>query len=261
MPNTETNRSPEHTPELGTHERMEIVYNAHGFLPFTKDELNDIVSIDAFPTKKGGAARGLNEVLLHQKKANTDNPEQAVRSKTEEFVWYAKQAHQDCKELLELNHQFREMLNPSLTLADYLEDIAIDEQTASLAGLAGVHQLVRFLDLNEFRQTRNPFVSGLSILKKHARIRGDEGSREVKDAYSSYDIDSEVETYIEKRLAEITVGSLRKGKITVVEKAYEASHNRFDYWTDVLKASKAHTLARPIAQRALALLTEKKQVK
>jgi len=250
----ELEQSQESVPALNVRERMEVVYSTHGFLPHTKDELNEVVSIDAFAVKKGGVALHLNEVLLHQKKAQAADPTQAVRSKTQEYSWFATQAHQDGSDLLLLHHRSREMLNPKVSLYDYLQDLKVDLNSDDPAYDSGVRQLVRHIDLNDLRvsaTTSNPVGD---ILKKLSRIRGEKGSRKITDIYDYGVDDGVMQAYVDSRIQTINLGELRN--TGVIEDAVDASINRFDYWIEVLKASRAHLLARPIASRAIAALTE-----
>ncbi len=255
----EPEQSQESVPALDVRERMEVVYLTHGFIPHTKDELNEIVSIDSFAVKKGGVALHLNEVLLHQKKAQTADPTQAVKSKTQEYTWFATQAHQDGGDLLLLHHRSRDMLNPKVSLYDYLQDLKVDLHSDDPAYDVGVRQLVRHIDLNNLR------VSGTSpsqlgdILKKRSRIRGEKGSRKITDMYDFAVDDDDMWAYVDSRIQAITIGELRN--VGVLEDAIDASINRFDYWIEVLKASRFHMLARPIASRALTALTEHEREK
>lgn len=247
-------------PELGQQERMEVVFSSHGFLPHTKDELNEVISIDSFSPRLGGVALHLNEVLLHQKKADTDQPAQAVRSKTQEYAWYARQAHQDTRELFVLHSNFSQMLNPNLPLVEHLMDLAGEISPEEPSPQQGTRQLIRFIDLNTFRQTgRFPGQVG-DILQKASRLRGKQGSREIIDRYTSTE-DEAINSHIALTLTNTTPRDLRTKPGISVEDALDASISRFDYWTGVLQASEAHLVARPIARRALAslMVPDKKQ--
>ena len=248
-------RAEKSLPALSTLERMEVVFADHGFMPYTSDELNEVVSIDAFASHPGGVAKHLNEILQHQNRAATDDPAQGVKSKTEEYAWFATQAHQDALELLGLHHRVAGMLNPRLSLDTYLrEDEDVQAGSTSVSDQPGVHQLLRHMALEHYRLTGEELRPGFNILKKQARNRGANGERVVIDVFASAESGSFFQTYTDAHLKEVKISDLRGGDTSVVADAIGAAMNRFEYWVDVLEVSKAHLLARPIANRVLGAL-------
>lgn len=233
---------------IDAHVRMQAVHEAYTFMPHTYDELHEVTSINSFDPRRGGVAQHLNEVLLHQKRAITNDPAQGVRSKVEEYVSYASQAHQDSFELLALNDRLSGMLNPNLLLIDYVEDeLSVEELPAT----AGVYQLIRHMELDYYRQSGDSTNLGFDILKKHTRLRGEDGEREIVDVFTVAG-SLEAGNHVAERLKTLRIADIRNGQHqTAVSRAANNAMDRFAYWEDVLVASKSHLLAKPIAEKAI----------
>lgn len=225
--------------QLGMLERLDVVERTLGFLPTTHDELNDVVGLVAFSGVPGKAARHLNEILLHQHKADTDQPEQAVRSKVAEFEGFAISAQRDYEQLGILRTEVAEMMSPTVPITEDLERESGD--------LRGLTQLVRFVDLRTFLQSGGAKRPLYDPFKKAARERGPKGGRRIVDVYSVESPDDAMTERIEQVLQGITVKQARH----LVGEAVADQQVRRDFWIDRLVECKSHLLARPIAERAL----------
>lgn len=225
--------------ELGMLERLDVVTRTLGFYPTTHDELNDVVGLVAFSGKAGKSARHLNEILLHQHKADTDQPEQAVRSKVAEFEGFAVSAQSDCDQLEVLRAEVAEMMNPKVSIMEDLEREPGD--------LHGLTQLVRYLDLKGFLQSGGTSRPQYDPFKKATRERGPKGGRRIVDVYSVASPSEVVVEHIEELLQRITVKQARH----LVGDALTDQQLRRDYWIERLIECKSHLLAKPIAVRAL----------
>jgi len=72
---------------LTRHDKTEILQHSSGFVPQSPRELNEAFSLLSFdPVKHAGAAGHLNEILVHQQYATTENPQKAVRSVVKEYA-------------------------------------------------------------------------------------------------------------------------------------------------------------------------------
>lgn len=240
MPEEILRPTPEEIPDsLGMLERLDVVVRTLGFLPTTHEELNDVVGLVAFAGTAGKSARHLNEILLHQHKADTNDPQQAVRSKVAEFEGFALGAQADYDQLAILRDEVAEMMNPTVLVTEDLERNEGDRN--------GLWQLVRYIDLKTFCQTAGEERPLFDPFKKAARERGPKGGRRIVDVYSAKEPSELVTEHFESVLQTITVKQAR----LLVAAAQEDQRLRRDFWTERLVECKSHLLAKPIAERAL----------
>ncbi len=225
--------------QLGMLERLDVVSRTLGFLPTTHEELNDIVGLVAFAGTAGKSARHLNEILLHQHKAETDDPQQAVRSKVAEFEGFAMAAQADYDQLAMLRDEVAEMMNPVVLITEDLEREEGDRR--------GLWQLVRYLDLKTFIHTAGEERPLFDPFKKATRERGPNGGRRIIDVYSAKEPNELVTEHVESALQTITVKQARQ----LVDAAQEDQRLRREFWIERLVECKSHMLAKPIAERAL----------
>lgn len=199
-------------------DRLEIFGEVVGFLPTSTRELSEAMSLLNFPAKAGGTARHLNEILIHQQAAETDDPARAVRRVADQYAGYFKGARLDYTHLLELNKQVEETDNPKLSLA---------EATGSDIGFGA---LIRYLDLAKLAKSKQSLEPEANPLK------------------SSYTVPTpETQRRIDAAAARLIVRDLR----LVVPAAIEDQRSRGRFWRERLIESKRHALARPIAIAAL----------
>lgn len=230
------------TPEqLDKLERLEVVSALYGFFPTTQEELNSAVGLIAFLNTPGKSARQLNEILLHQQKANTDDPKQAVLSKVAEYGWFAVSAKNDSRQLSVLKSEIDEMMNPKVSILDELEPGQ---------NLIGQVQLARFVDVKNFLVTKGNINPPFNLFKKAERKRDSRGDRKIIDVYSTDTLEPAVSDHVLESLGATTVKASR----LLIREAINDQVNREHFWTDRLVECKSHLLAKPIAIRALNIL-------
>ncbi len=93
---------------MGVPERLRVVRDVAGFYPTTHGELTIATDLKDRLDTVAGCAGYLNGILLHQLNANTEDPEAAVRSVTNQIVGYAGKARADKFFLTELDREMRE---------------------------------------------------------------------------------------------------------------------------------------------------------
>lgn len=138
LPFVENERQLDRYQRLDTLSRLE-----GGFLPVTRAEQTEVMGLVAEIDRPGGAARHLNEVNLHQQKADTLDPLRAVRRIVREYGGYARDAQQASGQLTHLHQDLRDVLNPELHLDRVIEPTH-----------PGVLPFLRFFDLMTLRDER-----------------------------------------------------------------------------------------------------------
>jgi hypothetical protein len=114
-----------------------------GFLPTTLPEQTEVLSLQSFIDRPGGAARHLAEVVKHQRKADTDDPQAAARRITRDYINYAQDAKARFYELEALGDELEDA-NPELIL-----------DRVVTATQPGVLAFMRYFDLSTLRHTGN----------------------------------------------------------------------------------------------------------
>jgi hypothetical protein len=200
--------------------RLIMVRDREQFLPVNLNELTEALSLGSYPARQGGAARHLNEILLHQKKAETDDPNRAVRSVATEYVSYYRSAKLGAEQLTVLSEDVREVYNPNLSL-----DMALGLDHVGLAGM------VRFMDLRK--------VASQQYVK----------DGEINPLLIDYTDQRRVNTmrYIANILKNLRIGDIR----SIVPLSLEDQKHRSNFWHERLVESSRHATARPIVERAL----------
>ena len=226
-------------PKLNAIERSEVMVRTEGFLPTTYQELHEAVGLRSWQEEVGQTGRHLNEILLHQKKADTTDPQQAVRSVVAEYASYAMQSHVDVSLLNDLKDRVSEMMNPKMNLGEELEH----SKHTNLA----TARLVRFMDLSQYARDADTGNLGFNPLSYAVRLRGSRGGRKIVDRYSVDPIDP----YLALRVGAIVASTSVKDARSLVKYAVVDQNNRLTFWTNRLRESRSHALARPIAERAL----------
>lgn len=248
-------RMPESPLDLDIRDRIILLNDVAGFFPVTRPELHEAVNLVTFQDSPGKAARHLNEILIHQQKSSSDSPKKAVQSKTSEYVSYALQAQRDGAKLGNLATVVQEIYNPKLLLADCLRDelffdgVPEEDIDSRIIDTDGVRQLVRYIDMRRFfnstpgSKTRPPFEK----FPAYDRIRGEDEDRQIIDAFSQSSLVPTLEGYILEQVGSYPVGMMRR---RLSEAVQDATSREF-FWVQMLQQSKAHTIARPIAEKAL----------
>ena len=215
-------------PQIELSDRLRTIRDIHGFMPTSKTEINGAFGLLPFMETPGGAAKHLNEILLHQKKARTDTPDAAVRSVTREYAGYAAKARADGSNLVYLRQE----------LAD-LDDASNLKTLQSVGIQTGLPQFVRYYDLSRLANDGTVVVSPFT--------KRSDGKASALDPYTAPQPTKEMKLHMDKVAATTRVWDARK----VVEGMISDQHNRFGFWTARLREARAHTLAAPVATAAL----------
>ena len=122
-------------------ERLEAFHGATHFFPGSYRELSEgLVLLDTnYSVKRGGAARHLNDILLHQKnETQSEDPGKAVIAVTQEYGAYFRLAQRSYNYLINLGEEVEkasDSVKPTLSLAN------------AVGSNAGFGDLVHFVDL------------------------------------------------------------------------------------------------------------------
>ncbi len=220
--------NPEPQPIDDPFARLDTIQRTVGFLATDQRELNETLSLLAFPEAAGGSARHLNEILLHQQKARNKNPARvedparAVRHVTRDYARYFQSSLLNLTHLRLLNEEVEQTDNPFLNLKEALGP-----------DVAGFGALVRFIDLQK--------------AAKQGVVEGE--INPLRNEYTPNPSPEMIE-YISKRSQELSIGSIRD----VVPLSIQDQEKRGQFWQQRLNESRRHALAQPIATAALAKL-------
>ncbi len=204
---------------IDTYDRLEIFKETQGFYPATYRELSEAFVLPSYSVKRGGTAKHLNEILLHQQKAQTDDPRRAVIRVTQEYATYFKTARLSLTHLILLSRDVNDTDNPNLSL-----------EVASGTNI-GFGDLVRFLDLRQLAREKvvpKDEIDPLSTdyLHKPTPL---------------------VATHIDETIKRLHIKETR----SIMSLAINDQHKRALFWKERLVESQRHELARPIASAAL----------
>lgn len=221
----------EHLPEIDWRDRMRALDEAYEFYPTTKSELTDAFVAIPFLDTTGSTGAHLNEVLLHQKKHDVVEPHRAVRSKTNAFGSYMRDADMRNTSLLGLYEQLDDM-NPELEVSEVVHEL----------GLTGVLSTVQYVHIEKAVQTGND-----TALK--GGVKRPRGSTE-KRLVTGYD----PETHDSITLEMLMGGMLDEKIVTLKSLVMNAgmSHaSRQVFWEKVIAGSRSHVVARPTADKII----------
>lgn len=198
-------------------DRLAIVVSELGIIPGSKRELSTALSAIEHRDNPGGYAHFLNEVLLHQRKANTDDPIAALRKIIGETKAYAESAKGEIG-MLGLLHD--ELTDPNLHIF----------QTAGNTSL-----LRDWQDVATVKRALNTTYNShrtRQALEESAMIDLDESpnSEDIKEY-----IDSE------------RVGSLR----SQVRRTGVEQTARLEFWRSQLEQAQRHNAVAQLARTAL----------
>jgi hypothetical protein len=196
--------------------RINMVRDKEGFMPESLRELNEVFDMGSKTDRLGGAARHMNDILLHQKHSLTDDPTRAVRSVAREYVGYYESAVYETEKLELVNQELKLTDNPELklNLVFSLEDV-------------GLAAMLRFMDFNTaltHEVENNPLVVDYTKEPKPKTV-----------------------IYIQQKLQSLRVGDIRR----IVPRAIEDQEMRSIYWHNRLEECVNHSAARLIVKEAL----------
>jgi len=202
--------------------RLSLIQQRDGFFAVSLGEITEALVLGSYGPKGGGAAKHLNDILVHQMKENVniEDPTSTVRSIAREYVNYHETSKKTVEDLTKLLIDVKEIDNPHLSL-----EMAIGLNHLGLAGL------VRFMDLKRL-------VSAKTIKED-----------EINPLSIDYTDEPKLETflYIEGKLKDMNIKSIRN----LVPKSLQDQQNRYNFWHQRLVESSWHMSARPIVMEAL----------
>lgn len=199
-------------------DRLEMVYEALGFIPHTKAELNDaMLALDNLEVT-GGYARMLNEVLQHQHKAETKDATAALRSIVGRVKGYASTSKGDIGSLIAI----REELQPYLGNQNFLE---LDD-VSNLSGWSDQPLTKR----------------GLGLISRHLA---------VSDAIARHEMPLLDDAAKDPAIAELMASARIYEAADAADAGVEEANRRREFWIGRLQEATQHTVVRPMAFQAL----------
>jgi hypothetical protein len=135
-------------PYLDRFERIDLLAQTQGFMPVTKTEQVEVMGLQSFLGKPGGAAKHLAEVAIHQKKAGVEDVGSAGRRITRDYIGYALDAKASTKALAALQEELKEV-NPELVL-----ELAVEPEQP------GMLEFLRYFDLATLKETGDLYSIG-----------------------------------------------------------------------------------------------------
>ena len=131
--------APEIAPALHA-ERLQTVYEHYGFYPHNKRELSEAYNLVSFRQQPSGVAKHLNEVLLHQQRARTDDPHAALRSIVQRYEARREEAVKDGYFSRDFIENTGQKGDRGFDLAAYIERYGVE------FGYRELGQIARFVD-------------------------------------------------------------------------------------------------------------------
>ncbi|HET6925093.1 MAG TPA: hypothetical protein VFH39_04645 [Candidatus Saccharimonadales bacterium] len=218
-------------PKVDLLDRMYTLYATAGFYPTTRTEINEAFGLLDEGRPKVATVRHLDDVYRHQLKADTNNPEAAVRNITRLYVNYAQKARADVGALVFLE---REIHDPEVV--NYRQSL----READI--VPGRAQLARFMDLRVLAQQqsdRNLLFSPLETGRKGRQ-------QNAFDRYTAVQPDPEIQARIEL-VADMSI----KNVMDILPAAINEQRARREFWIERLEGASLYERSAPIAREAL----------
>lgn len=215
-------------PEMGNQQidrfqRIEVLSNIEGFLPTTKREQVEALSLQSFSSKRGGAAKHLAEIAIHQNKTNMEDPSRTTRSVTREYATWAFDAKASFDTLQTLDEAINEEINPELRLNRVFKPTQ-----------EGLLSFMRWYDLSQMR-----------LDKGFNNIGYDPQKVEYTNSNGG------IMFYLAEAMESWRVQQVRR-KISL---AQEHETQRFEFWTErLIEIEEHYPSLRNIAQEGLSKL-------
>lgn len=217
-------------PAIDVYDRLAVVKDTAGFLPTTRGELTEAMSLLSFQEVPGGAAAHLNEILLHQKRSASVDPQAAVRSVTNQYAGYARKARYDLTALTTLREELEESTGNPLT--------SVKEAGA----VTGLGQLARYKDITSLAGARDPDKFPFPPL-----YNGADNKRNAFDPYTA----AQPDPLARERIVTVARAERLWHGRALVRGAIEDQQARFSFWVDRLQEARQHGAAKPVAAVAL----------
>lgn len=199
--------------KLTDFERFHVVSDEGKFRPQSSRELNLALGAVEHRESVGGFAKYLNEVLIHQIHSTSEDPQAALRKIISEIKSFAKASKTELYLMTMLKNE--------------LPDSAV----------AGMRQSSNLKDWKHQGTTRRS-------LKQLALTRRQLTYREDTD---KVDLDPVSDEEVQSLLAR----TRRHEADALIAITEDSLKNRYEFWSDALRSSRSHLVARPIAQSAL----------
>jgi len=207
---------------LDRFERIEAIDYVSGFLPVSKPEQVEALSLQNFPEKVGGAAKHLAEVVLRQKSQKVDDPLRAAKKLTRNYIDYALDAQNSADKLGRFAEVLDEVMNPELRLSVVLENDIRQP---------GLIPYKRFVDLSKLKN-------------EGSYSKMDYDPQKVKYTPENGGLDY----YLMVDTEEWRVGGVKR----VLPEAQASESNRQAFWmSKLVEVAKGYPKLRPIASEGL----------
>lgn len=208
--------------------RMTILHDDYNFVPTTGQERNVAFVSIPFVKTPGGVGRHLNEVLIHQRSHEVDQPERAIRSVVQSMGLYRDDAISRREALLDTYHKL-DYTNPRLDVRQ-IDDVP----------RLGVLSVIQYVDImNGVRGKDNTPIKG-SVMRL-------DGKKRLVSAYDEATHDEHTVDIMIDRLDDKSVLAIR-GLVLAAGKSHAA---RRKFWDKLLVSSQSHAIARPIVRKLL----------
>lgn len=219
MPGSEPEEPDESSLEKRTSlDRLEMVYGELGFIPHSRDELNyATLALDNRDTT-GGFARLLNEVLLHQKKADTEDASAALRSIVARVKGYAETTRGD-----------------KMTLGE------IEEELQGFLGIQNFLELEAIPNLSPW-SLQPTTTRGLGLINRHLVVKKAINDQEMPALDHLTEEEAIAEMMAETRIYEAS---------QAIKDSLTEADRRHEFWVGCIKEATRHTSVRPLAFQAL----------
>lgn len=201
-------------------QRAGLILYSKKFIPENNREINEAFSLIGFRAKPSGVASHLNQILLHQRRANTDQPLAAVKSVAREYAGYYNLARARLENFTRLNVALRgiENRNEYIHNKESIKPYFFD--------------LVRFIDLTA--------AVGEQIVPENVNLNPFSNQYKISD-------NLELNEHIDLMTQKIRVHEVKH----IARDAIYDQNNRITFWRDILVESANHLGAKAIALSAL----------
>lgn len=206
-------------------ERVDTIIRQVGFLPGSSRELN--LALGALENREsaGKFGRYLNEVLIHQRRSTSEDPQAALRKIVGELRGYAEQARANSG----LTHSLiSELDDPMMIVGGNLRSVGSTGAFDDWQHQGGVRRILR--QAGRMQVLQRTLMSDEAQLVDLSQLPDDKETAELLSKTRVGEMDHILQTFAAMETA------------------------RQSFWIETLRESRSHLVARPIANAALARL-------
>lgn len=185
-------------------DRLETLQRSAGFLAVTREELTKALGLLNYEGRVGGAGWLIGEVIKHQAKAQTEDPQAATRAIVRAFMGYADDAASRHQALSEFSAEIYDA-NPKL----WLEQVVAEPQNNF-----ALASLIRYRDLIKLRNRIPVETIGCDP--------------------QTFDYSVSNEQFQQHLALQLTGSTVRQAKIEVPLASNDQAH-RAEYWNNRLE--------------------------